>query len=106
MLQFDANFITITCLYNFDPLKTHFYIVKLGFTGVYIIFLIFAKSIDCGCSLEPPRRGGCNENPQSMFLSRNMNNIRIFLSVNFHFLVIKFSAYLNRHVFRNGSKYK
>ena len=25
-------------LYNFDLLKPHFYIVKLGFTGVYIIF--------------------------------------------------------------------
>ena len=25
--------ITKTCLYNFDPLKPHFYIVKLGFTG-------------------------------------------------------------------------
>ena len=23
-------------LYNFDPLKPHFYRVKLGFTGVYI----------------------------------------------------------------------
>ena len=33
--------ITKTCLYIFDPLKPHFYIVKLGFTGVYIIFLIF-----------------------------------------------------------------
>ena len=32
-----------TRLYNFDPLKPHFYIVKLGFTGVYIIFLIFAQ---------------------------------------------------------------
>ena len=31
------------CLYNFDPLKPHFYIVKLGFTGVYIIFLISAQ---------------------------------------------------------------
>ena len=29
-----------TCLYNFDPLQPQFYIVKLGFTGVYIIFLI------------------------------------------------------------------
>ena len=29
-------------LYYFDPLKPHFYIVKLGFTGVYIIFLITA----------------------------------------------------------------
>ena len=59
--------ITKTYLYNFDPLKAHFYIVKLGFTGVYIIFLISAKNIDCGYSLEPPRRGGSNEYPQSMF---------------------------------------
>ena len=35
--------ITKTYLYNFDPLKPHFYIAKLGFTGVYIIFLIFAQ---------------------------------------------------------------
>ena len=35
--------ITKRCLYNFDPLKPHFYIVKLGFTGVYIIFLISAQ---------------------------------------------------------------
>ena len=34
--------ITKTCLYNIDPLKPHFYIVKLGFKGVYIIFLISA----------------------------------------------------------------
>ena len=28
-------------VYNFDPLKPHFYIVKLGFTRVSIIFFIF-----------------------------------------------------------------
>ena len=39
----NGNHITKTRLYNFDPLKPHFYIVKLGFTGVYIIFLISAK---------------------------------------------------------------
>ena len=59
--------ITKTCLYNFDPLKPHFYIVKLGFIGVYIIILIFAQNIDCGYSLEPPRRGGSNEYLQSIF---------------------------------------
>ena len=59
--------ITKTCLYNFDPLKSHFYVEKLGFTRVYIIFLIFAKNTDCEYSLEPPRRGGSNEYPQSMF---------------------------------------
>ena len=35
--------ITKTHLYSFDPLKPHFYIVKLGFTGVHIIFLISAQ---------------------------------------------------------------
>ena len=35
--------ITKTCLYNVDPHKSHFYIVKLGFTGVCIIFLISAQ---------------------------------------------------------------
>ena len=55
-----------TCLYNFDPLKPHFYIVKLEFTGVYIIFLISDQNIECGYALEPPRRGGSNEYPQSM----------------------------------------
>ena len=34
------------------------------------IFHIFAQNIDCGYSLESPR-GGSNEYPQSMFLSRN-----------------------------------
>ena len=61
------SFITKTCLYNVDPLQPHFYIAKLGFTGVYINFLISAQNIDCGYSLEPPNRGGSNEYPQSMF---------------------------------------
>ena len=39
---FSSPPITKTCLYNFDPLKPHFYIVQLGFTGVYTIFLISA----------------------------------------------------------------
>ena len=30
--------------YNVDPLKPHFYIVKLGLQGVYIIFFISAKN--------------------------------------------------------------
>ena len=33
-------------------------------------FHISAQNIDCGYSLEPPRRGGSNEYPQSV-LSRN-----------------------------------
>ena len=29
--------------------------------------LTFAQNIDCGYTLEPPRRGSSNEYPQSMF---------------------------------------
>ena len=39
-----------------------------------------------------------NEYPQSIF-SRNMKNIIFILSENFHFLMAKFSIYLNRRVF-------
>ena len=53
--------ITKTYLSNFDPLKPHFNIVKLGFTGVYIISFNPAQNMDCWYSLEPPRRGGSNE---------------------------------------------
>ena len=67
VIVFFFSIITKTCLYNFDPFKPHFYIVKLGFTGVHIIFLISAQNIDCRYSLEPPRRGGSNEYLQSMF---------------------------------------
>ena len=46
--------IIITCACNEYPLTPHFYIVKLGFTGVYIIFLFLLQNIDRGCSLAPP----------------------------------------------------
>ena len=68
------------------------------------MFLIFAQNIDCGYSLEPPRRGGSNEYPQSMFLSRSMKNIRVFYLKIFNVLEVKFSIYLNRRVFVMGVK--
>ena len=91
--------ITKTCLYNFYPLKPHFYIVKLGFTRVYIIFLVSAQNIDCGYSLEPPRRGGSNEYPQSMFWAEIWKISDFFYLKFFSFLEMKFSIYLNRRVF-------
>ena len=45
--------ITFPC--DLLPRAPHFYIVKLGFTGVYIIFLFLLKNIYCGYSLEPPQ---------------------------------------------------
>ena len=45
---------------------------------MFDIFLIFAQNIDCGYTLEPPRRGGSNEYPQSMFYSNNKKNRYIY----------------------------
>ena len=44
-ISLKAFLVLETCLYNFDPHKPHFYMVKLGFTGVYLIFLISAQNI-------------------------------------------------------------
>ena len=52
-LNRDPN-ITKTSPCKEHPLTPHFYIVKLGFTGVYIIFLFLLLNKDCGYSLEPP----------------------------------------------------
>ena len=49
-------FIRKTCPCNEYPLKPHLYVVKLGYAGVYLFFLFLLQNIDCGYSLEPPRR--------------------------------------------------
>ena len=72
--------ITKTYLYKFDPLKPHFYTVKLGFTGVYIIFLISAQNIDCGYTVEPRHRGGSNEYTLSLFWAEIWKILEIFIS--------------------------
>ena len=93
--------ITKTYLYNFDPLKPHFYIVKLGFTGVYIIFLITAQNIDCGYSLEPPHRGCSNEYPQSMFRAEIWKLSEFFIWI-FSFFGDKIFCIFEYACFRNA----
>ena len=39
------------------------------------IFLILAQNIDCGYTLEPPRRGGSNEYPQSICFGAKIRKI-------------------------------
>ena len=41
---------------------------------IFDIFLSFAQNIDCGYTLELPRRGGSNEYPQSMFWIKKKKN--------------------------------
>ena len=72
--------------------------VKLGFTGVYITSLISAQNINCGYSLEPPRRGGSN-GTHNLCFKQKYEKYPSFLSENFQFLEVKFSIYLNRRVF-------
>ena len=49
-------------IYKISPPKTENFQIKNS-----DIFHISAQNIDCGYSLEPPRQGGSNEYPQSMF---------------------------------------
>ena len=62
--------ITKTCPCNVYPFEPHFYIAKLGYAGVYLFFLFLLQNIDCGYSLEPPRRGGSNVYLQSLFRAK------------------------------------
>ena len=48
--------------------------IEIFIRKYFIFFLIIAQSIDCGYSLEPPRRGGSDEYPQSMFWIKNRIN--------------------------------
>ena len=65
---------------------------------MFDIFNTFAQNIDCGYTLEPPRRGGSNEYPQSMFWSKNKKNI-IFSTEIIHFYNLKNLCILHGYVF-------
>ena len=56
------------------------------------IFHISAQNIDCGYSLEPPRRGGSNKYPQSMFLSRNKKNNVYPCKPQFYYIKVGFKG--------------
>ena len=69
--------------------KQRFLAVKIEIifsAEIFYIFLIFAQNIDCGYTLEPHRRGGSNEYPQSMFWSKIKKNRYTPAYPNFAFL--------------------
>ena len=53
---------------------------------------VSAQNIDCGYSLEPPRRGGSNEYLQSMFLSRNKKNNVYPYKPQFYYIKVGFKG--------------
>ena len=85
----DAN-ITKTRLFkyieNFTSKKWNFQIKNSD------IFHISAQNIGCGYSLEPPRRGGSNEYPQSMFLNRNKKNNVYPCKPQFYYIKVGFKG--------------
>ena len=56
------------------------------------IFHIAAQNIDCGYLFEPHRRGGSNEYPQSMFLSRNKKNNVYPCKPQFYYIKVEFKG--------------
>ena len=76
----------------------HFYIAKLGNARVYLFFLLLLQNIDCGCSLEPPRQGGSNVYPRSMFWAK-IRKYQNFSAENFQFLKLKNLCLLHGQVF-------
>ena len=55
-------------------------------------FYISAQNIDCGYLLEQPQRGGSNEYPQSMFLSRNKKNNEYPYDLQFYCIKVGFKG--------------
>ena len=90
--------ITKTCLYTIDHLKPEFYIVKLGFTGVYIIVFISAKKHRLWVLVRTARRF-LTSTRNLCFERKYEKKSAFFLSENFLVLEVKCSIYLNRRVF-------
>ena len=72
-----------TCLYNFDPIKPNFYLVKLGFTGVYIIF-IFARKHRLWLLVRTALPSGWN-GTHNLSFEQKYEKYQSFLSENFQF---------------------
>ena len=67
-------------------------------------FQISTHNIDCGYLLEPPRRGGSNEYPQSMLLSRNKKNNVYPCKPQFYYIKVGFKGVkIVKACFRDGA---
>ena len=83
--------ITETCLFKYTEnftLKK----MKIFRWKIPTILHIFDSNIDCGYSLEPPRRGGSNEYPQSMFWRRNKKNNVYPCKPQFYYIKVGFKG--------------
>ena len=102
----DTTIYDVQC--NIDQLESNLHITKTflfkyteNFTTIknenlqikkFYILHTSDQNINCGYSLEPPRRGGSNEYPQSMFLSRNKKNNVYPCKPQFYYIKVGFKG--------------
>ena len=98
-----VNHIRKTCPCNVYPIEPHFYIAKLGYAGVYLFFFFLLQNMDCGYSLEPPRRTALRV-PTIYVLGKNKKNIETFILKIFNFYNIEKFQYIAWACFRNEGK--
>ena len=95
----DKNFLCFCSYLTHVVSPRFFFLVTLIFIAVYLqikknhnICHISVQNIDCGYSLELPHRGGSNEYPQSMFLSRNKKNNVYPCKPQFYYIKVRFKG--------------
>ena len=83
--------------YENTPIQIHCKCYRWKYENIKMkncdIFLIFAQNIDLGYSLEPPRWGGSNEYPQSMFSTRNKKNNVYPYKPQFYYIKVGFKKH-------------
>ena len=75
---------------NLFPLKPHFYIEKLGFAGIHLIFLFLIQNIHSGYSLEPPLT--CTQNACFELKYKKNQNFVMKISI---FITLKKCVYVH-----------
>ena len=96
MLSYEEIVKNLTIHYEYTPIQIYrkFHLQKNENFQIKNadIFHISVQNIDCGYSLEPPWRGGSNEYPQSMFLSRNKKNNVYPCKPQFYYIKVEFKG--------------
>ena len=83
-------YIMLTCPCNEDPLTPHFYIVKRGFTGVYIFFIIFALKHKLWVLVRNRLNEAVLTCTNNLCFEQNRENI-----TNFHLKIVNFYSFKN-----------
>ena len=79
---------------RYTPLNSTLIMKNWCLQGYTYFFLFFLQNIDCGYSLEPPRRGDSNEYPHSCFKQKSLT--KLFFSYQLIKITFKTSENINK----------